>query len=160
MQLDTTNLTGLTDADLVTVIQDLYAEQARRATVAGYASSQAAAQAAMQAAIQQDTAAATAYTASTVYQPGASVTEAGAVYWWPGPGTITNDDPATSTHWVKVPAQAPASTPWTVGMALAPGEYVSNGGHTYQWVPAAVASAPANYAPTGTTSTASWTFIS
>lgn len=56
--------------------------------------------------------------------------------------------------------QGATGTPWVTGMSLATGQYVSNVGHVYQWAQAPVASAPANYAPTGTVSTASWTFIS
>lgn len=56
--------------------------------------------------------------------------------------------------------QGGTAVPWTVGMALTTGLLVSNGGHVYQWAQADVASAPSNYEPTGTVSTASWTFIS
>lgn len=56
--------------------------------------------------------------------------------------------------------QGATATPWATGMNLVTGQFVSNGGHVYQWAQAPVTNAPANYAPTGTVSTASWTFIS
>lgn len=105
---------------------------------------------------------AAAWSNTGTYAPGEAVTYNGIIYinqsgaWLNGfyiPG-----DPL-HPFWSAQPTTAPI--PWAVGMPLTPGEYVSNGGHTYQYAvnqPPTV-SAPANWAPTGTVSTAAWTFI-
>ena len=156
----TSDPTTLTDEELSAHLIADYAETKRRALIAGYAASQEAAQEAMQEAITSNTASATPFSAATVYQPGSAVSSDGHVYWWPGPGTLVNDAPATSTHWIQLPDPGAQTVPWTTGMSLTTGLLVTNGGHTYKWAGADTTNAPSNYAPTGTTSTASWTFIS
>lgn len=102
--------------------------------------------------------------ASTItYPPGAAVTYNGTVYVnnsgaWLNGFYVPGD--AVHPFWSAQPASAPI--PWSVGMPLVPGEFVSNGGHVYQYAlnQPATASAPANWAPTGTISTAAWTFTS
>lgn len=159
MNIDTTNLSAIVTADWQPIVDAILTEQARRNIVATYTSDLAAPQARMASAIAASSTKATAYDSKVTYQPGASVASGSDVYWWPGPGTIVNDDPASSTHWVKLPPKDTPATPWTTGMHLVPQMLVVNGGHTYRYVGADTASAPANWAPTGTTSTAAWTFI-
>lgn len=94
------------------------------------------------------------------WPPGSKVTYQGKTYInqtssWLNALCVPGD--ALHPFWSE---QAAASVPWVVGMALTTGLVVSNLGHIYKWAQANVASAPANYEPTGTVSTASWTFLS
>lgn len=104
-----------------------------------------------------------AWASANTYPPGAAVTYTGTVYVnnsgaWLNGFYVPGD--AVHPFWSAQPASAPI--PWSVGMPLVPGEFVSNGGHVYQYAlnQPATASAPANWAPTGTVSTAAWTFTS
>lgn len=104
-----------------------------------------------------------AWSSTGTYAPGATVTYQGVVYinqtsaWLNGfyvPG-----DPL-HPFWSPQPSTAPI--PWVTGggMPLSVGEYVSDGGHVYRYQGAPQTSAPPNYEPTGTVSTAAWQFIS
>lgn len=103
---------------------------------------------------------ATAWSSTGTYPPGAAVTYQGTVYLnqsgaWLN-GSYVPGDPL-HPFWSAQPTTAPI--PWVIGMPLTQGEYVSNGGHVYQVAGPSIAVAPSNYAPTGTISTAEWTFI-
>jgi hypothetical protein len=110
--------------------------------------------------IKSPSATAPAWSSTGTYPPGATVQYGNVTYInqsgaWLNGFYIPGD--ALHPFWSAQPSTSPI--PWVVGMSLTQGMYVSNGAHTYQWASPAVASAPANYAPTGTVSTASWTFI-
>lgn len=103
-----------------------------------------------------------AWDADTVYPPNATVSYSGHLWRnncgsWLNPGCVPGD--AEHPFWSQLPDQGETATPWTVGMNLTTGELVSNGGHNYRWAQADYTNAPANYAPTGTVSTAAWTFV-
>lgn len=113
--------------------------------------------------IKSPSGAAPAWSSTGNYAPGATVTYNGVVYinqtgaWLNGfyvPG-----DPL-HPFWSPQPSTAPI--PWVTGggMPLSVGEYVSDGGHVYRYQGAPQTSAPPNYEPTGTVSTAAWQFIS
>lgn len=103
------------------------------------------------------------WSADGTYPPGAVVTYDG--HSWvnqTGAWLNGNYEPGDPLHpfWSQQPNPGDTPVPWAEGMHLTTGLFVSNSGHVYQWAQAEVAAAPANYAPTGTVSTAAWTFIS
>lgn len=102
-----------------------------------------------------------AWASTGTYPPKAAVSYGGKV-WVNQTGAWLNGSyvPGDTLHpfWSQQPSTAPI--PWVVGMSLVKGMFVSNGGHVYQWASPDATKAPANWAPTGTVSTAAWTFTS
>lgn len=96
------------------------------------------------------------------YGPGAVVTYQGHT-WVNQSGAFLNGSyvPGDAAHpfWSQQPDPAETPTPWATGMHLTPGLLVSNGGELYRYAGVDTASAPVNWAPTGTTSTAAWTYV-
>ena len=96
------------------------------------------------------------------WPPGAVVTHDGHV-WTNQTGVWLNAlcEPGDPLHpfWSQNPDEGDQPVPWQTGMHLTPGLFVTNGGHLYQYAGTETATAPANWAPTGTVSTAAWTYI-
>lgn len=150
------------DADLQALRVAVLTEIERRQTLAAYPAQQEAAQARMEAAIAANTAAATPYNAGTTYPMGSAVTAGGKTYWWPGPGTIGNDDPTKpGTHWHEIPNPGTTVEPFDYKTTiLVNGNlYSDSAGKTWRYV-GATRTAPTNDPNQGPMNNANWQAVS